>query len=168
MKVELTSRGSTMPIAIGETNIPLIGEGRSLVEQRLTRTHIIVSRRYCVVESAVKGYAKYSSIVVCADDMLIGQGLMLGSYDPARLFDELRKILGLHSDAEPSRVCEVPPPMISKIRHGKLPVKAALLIRFHEVCGLSIADLRHMFGDRRRSFRVEAPSRWIKMRTRSR
>ena len=46
------------------------------------------------------------------------------------------------------------PPVISKIRHHRLPVGASLLIRMHEISGMSIRDLRDLLGDRRTKYRV--------------
>jgi len=36
----------------------------------------------------------------------------------------------------------VAPPVISKIRHGRLPIGASLLIRMHEVFDVSIRELK--------------------------
>lgn len=85
--------------------------------------------------------------------------LELRRYDPNRLLDELRQILGSVNDAALGRELDLPKPLISKVRHRKTPVKAALLIHIHEACGLSITDLRFLLGDRRKKFRVEVPSR---------
>lgn len=76
------------------------------------------------------------------------------SYDPNRLLDALIDALHLKNDAALSRALEVPPPVISKIRHHKLPVGAAMLIRMHEVTEISIRDLRYLMGDRRQKFRL--------------
>ena len=75
-------------------------------------------------------------------------------YDPNQLLEALIKKLQLKNDAALSRALEVAPPVISKIRHRKLPVGASLLIRMHEVCDLSISDLRELMGDRRGKFRI--------------
>jgi hypothetical protein len=75
-------------------------------------------------------------------------------YNPNRLLDTLIERLGLKNDAAFSRALEVAPPVISKIRHGRLPVGASLLIRMHEVSGLSIRDLRYLMGDRRQKYRI--------------
>ena len=75
-------------------------------------------------------------------------------YDPNHMLESLIDQLHLKNDAALSRVLEVSPPVISKIRHRRLPVSASLLIRMHEVCGLSIQDLRHLMGDRRGKFRI--------------
>jgi hypothetical protein len=75
-------------------------------------------------------------------------------YDPGKFFDRLLGDLRLKNDAALARVLEVGPPVISKIRHGRLPVGSALLIRIHEVTGLSIADLRFLLGDRRSKYRI--------------
>lgn len=75
-------------------------------------------------------------------------------YNPSRLLDTLISNLRLKNDAALARVLEVAPPVISKIRHHRLPVGASLLIRMHEVSGLSIRDLRYLMGDRRNKFRI--------------
>ncbi|MBB3121767.1 hypothetical protein [Pseudoduganella violacea] len=75
-------------------------------------------------------------------------------YNPDRLLDTLIERLGLKNDAALSRALEVAPPVISKIRHRRLPVGAALLIRMHEVSELTIRDLRYLMGDRRKKYRL--------------
>ncbi|WP_136414898.1 MULTISPECIES: hypothetical protein [Oxalobacteraceae] len=75
-------------------------------------------------------------------------------YDPNNLLESLIERLNLKNDAALSRALEVAPPLISKIRHRRLPVGASLLIRMHEVSDLSIKDLRHLMGDRRTKFRI--------------
>lgn len=75
-------------------------------------------------------------------------------YNPDGLLDALRANLSLKNDAALSRMLEVAPPVISKIRHRRLQVGGALLIRMHEVSGLNISDLRYLMGDRRRKFRI--------------
>ena len=70
------------------------------------------------------------------------------------LADALIEKLNLKNDAALSRALEVAPPVISKIRHRRLPVGASLLIRMHEVSDLSIKDLRILMGDRRDKFRI--------------
>jgi hypothetical protein len=75
-------------------------------------------------------------------------------YDPNNLLESLIERLNLKNDAALSRALEVAPPLISKIRHRRLPVGASLLIRMHEVSDLSIRDLRQLMGDRRTKFRI--------------
>lgn len=75
-------------------------------------------------------------------------------YDPNNLLESLIEKLNLKNDAALSRALEVAPPLISKIRHRRLPVGASLLIRMHEVSELSIKDLRTLMGDRRNKFRI--------------
>jgi hypothetical protein len=76
------------------------------------------------------------------------------AYDPNNLLDSLIEKLNLKNDAALSRALEVAPPVISKIRHRRLPVGASLLIRMHEVSDLSIRELRILMGDRREKFRI--------------
>lgn len=78
------------------------------------------------------------------------------AYNPDHLLDTLREKLELRNDAGLSRALEVEPPVISKIRHRKLPVGASMLIRMHEVSNLSIKELRKLMGDRRDRFRMSA------------
>lgn len=74
-------------------------------------------------------------------------------YDPDQLLTTLIGKLNLKNDAALSLTLEVPP-VISKIRHRRLPVTASLLIRMHEVSALSISELRQLMGDRRGKFRI--------------
>lgn len=87
-----------------------------------------------------------AAIEMDSDDLL--------NYNPNRLLDTLIENLRLKNDAALSRALEVAPPVISKIRHHRLPVGASLLIRMHEVSDLSIRDLRYLMGDRRAKFRI--------------
>lgn len=75
-------------------------------------------------------------------------------YNPDNLLASIIGKLNLKNDAALSRALEVAPPVISKIRHRRLPVGASLLIRMHEVTDLSIAELRSLMGDRRTKFRI--------------
>ena len=75
-------------------------------------------------------------------------------YDPNKLLDTLIEKLQLKNDAALSRKLEVAPPVISKIRHRRLPVGASLLVRMHEVSELGIRELRDLMGDRRGKHRI--------------
>ena len=66
------------------------------------------------------------------------------SLDDAHGNNELLDMLlakGPKNDAALARALEVAPPVISKIRHGRPPVGASLLIRMHEVFDVSIGEL---------------------------
>lgn len=76
------------------------------------------------------------------------------AFSPARLLDRLIELLQVKNDAELSRALEVSPPIVSKLRHNKSVLGPALLIRMHEVSGLTIRDLRYLAGDRRRLVRM--------------
>ncbi|MCS0810670.1 helix-turn-helix domain-containing protein [Massilia agilis] len=67
--------------------------------------------------------------------------------NPQRWIDRLREMKQLRSDAQLCRVLQVPPPMISKIRTGRINVSAGLMIRIHEVYNLPISDLRRMMSE---------------------
>lgn len=76
------------------------------------------------------------------------------TYNPNRLLDELIQRLSLKNDAALARTLEIAPPVISKIRHLRLPVGPSMLIRMHEESGLSIRELRDLMGDRRNRLRI--------------
>ena len=59
-----------------------------------------------------------------------------------KFVDLLVQTMTLKNDAALSRVLEVAPPVISKIRHGNLPVGASMLISAHEESGLSIKEMK--------------------------
>ena len=75
-------------------------------------------------------------------------------YDPNRLLDFLIDKMRTKNDAGLSRELGVAPPVISKIRHRRLPVGASMLIRMHEISDLSIRELRNLMGDRRDKHRI--------------
>ena len=66
------------------------------------------------------------------------------SYNPNHLLDILLGKMQLKNDAALSRMLEVAPPVISKIRHRKLAVGATILLRMHEKSDLSIRDLKEL------------------------
>lgn len=74
-------------------------------------------------------------------------------YEPNRLLDTLIKEMQLKNDAALCRMLQIGPPLISKIRHRRLPVSASILIRMHETTGRSIRELREVLGDRRAKYR---------------
>src|SRR6476646_9563984 len=76
------------------------------------------------------------------------------TYNPDNLLDSLIERLNLKNDAALSRALEVAPPVISKIRHRRLPVGASMLIRMPEVSPMSVRELRDLMGDRREKFRI--------------
>lgn len=76
------------------------------------------------------------------------------TYNPNRLLDFMMENLKCKNDAALSRALDVAPPVISKIRHQRLPISAALLIKLHELTGLPVRELREIMGDRRQNFRL--------------
>jgi len=75
-------------------------------------------------------------------------------FNPNHLFDTLIARMKLKNDAALCRFLSVAPPIVSKIRHGRLPVGASMLIRMHEETNVSILELRELMGDRRAKFRM--------------
>ena len=65
-------------------------------------------------------------------------------YDPDKMLDALLDKLKLKNDAALADALGVAPPAISKIRHRKLAIGPAMLMRMHEASGLSIQELRQL------------------------
>ncbi|WP_426106413.1 hypothetical protein [Massilia sp. TSP1-1-2] len=63
-----------------------------------------------------------------------------------QLFDFIIEKMALKNDAALGRALEVAPPVISKIRHGKLPVTARMMIKIHDVANMSIREIRTFLG----------------------
>ena len=53
------------------------------------------------------------------------------------LLDEVIKVMELKNDAALAKLLEVAPPVISKIRHGTLPIGATIALNIHESTGMS-------------------------------
>lgn len=81
---------------------------------------------------------------------------MTQQYEPNNLFDTLLNRLKLKNDAALSRALEVAPPIISKARHFRMPISSSLLIRIHEVSGISVKELQSLMGDRRAKYRLSS------------
>jgi plasmid maintenance system antidote protein VapI len=64
-----------------------------------------------------------------------------------KLLDALIVKLDLKNDAALCRTLTVAPPVISKIRHGRLPIGASMLIRMHEEFDISIKELKQYLSD---------------------
>jgi plasmid maintenance system antidote protein VapI len=62
--------------------------------------------------------------------------------DPNILLDAIIEKLNLKNDAALSRLLEVAPPVISKLRHGALPIGPTMLIRMHEISDMNIREMR--------------------------
>lgn len=67
-------------------------------------------------------------------------------YNPGAMIDSLIAIMKLDSDAKLARKLRVSPPVISKLRHRRMSIGPALLIRMHDVTGIEIRQLRRLAG----------------------
>lgn len=63
------------------------------------------------------------------------------------LLDYLIKFLDIKNSEALARVLNVRPSVISKLRHGALPLGATILMRMHEETGIEIAGLKAIAGD---------------------
>ena len=77
-------------------------------------------------------------------------------YNPNKLLNALMDMLQIKTDATLARVLDVGGPVISNIRHRRLPIGASMLIKMHEVSNMPIKDLRALMGDRRPHFKNNA------------
>lgn len=68
------------------------------------------------------------------------------SYNPANLLDEIIVRKGLKNDSALAKALSISPVMVSKVRASKLEISAGILLRMHDVTGISIAELRTLMG----------------------
>lgn len=66
--------------------------------------------------------------------------------DQSRLLNHIMAQLKLKNDAALSRVLEVAPPVISKIRHQRLAIGPALKIRILEKMEISVHEINYLIG----------------------
>ena len=60
----------------------------------------------------------------------------------SKLISEVINVTGLKNDAALSRAVEVAPPVISKIRTGRLKLGANMLVRLHLLSGISVERMK--------------------------
>ena len=58
------------------------------------------------------------------------------------LLDAVLLKTGVKNDAALARALEVAPPVISKIRHGRLPVGASLVVRVWELTEMGLSEIK--------------------------
>jgi hypothetical protein len=62
------------------------------------------------------------------------------------LLDALIAKLSLKNDSALAKTLKVAPPVLSKLRHGKLPVGATILCKASEATDLNVRQLRELMG----------------------
>lgn len=62
------------------------------------------------------------------------------------LLDRLSGKLQVKNDAALSRALHVAPPVVSKIRHGRLDIGDTLIIRIHELTSLPVREIKQALG----------------------
>lgn len=67
-------------------------------------------------------------------------------YDQSRLLDELLHRKALKNDAALCRLLKLAPPLISKVRHGKIKISGDVMIRIHETFGIAFPEMRQLLG----------------------
>lgn len=77
-------------------------------------------------------------------------------YNPNYLLDFVIEKLNLKNDAALARTLGITPPVLSRIRHGKFPIGATILIAIHEETGMRVRELRHLMGDSGQQHRESA------------
>lgn len=61
---------------------------------------------------------------------------------PNKFLNTLIEKLELKNDAALARAVEMAPPVISKLRHGKIPIGSMMILRAHELTGLPTREIR--------------------------
>lgn len=62
--------------------------------------------------------------------------------NPSGLLDAIKAKLQLKNDAALSRALETAPPLISKIRHNRLPVGDSLIVRILDADIMTLPEIR--------------------------
>jgi hypothetical protein len=83
------------------------------------------------------------------------ESLDFETYDPDHLIDSILDHLQLDNDEALAQSLEISPSIIAEIRRMRRSIDAPMLIRMHELTGLSIERLRNILGDRRRNIRFD-------------
>lgn len=65
-----------------------------------------------------------------------------------RLFSTIKKDHEFKFDADLARLLHLSKPMISKLRHGDLPLTPGVILRIHELTGMPVATIRELSGCR--------------------
>lgn len=68
------------------------------------------------------------------------------AYDPNHFIDVLLAQFQLKNDAALCRLLEIAPPVLSKIRHKRLAISAAILLRVHEKTEIPVRELKALAG----------------------
>lgn len=64
------------------------------------------------------------------------------------LLDDILQAVGIKNDAHLSRLVEMSPPVISKLRNGRMPIGPSMLIALNEISGRDIKDMKRHLGMR--------------------
>lgn len=65
-----------------------------------------------------------------------------GKDSSGKAFDHIKAVKELKNDARLANFLGFGPPVISKIRQGRIDVSAEVLLRMHERTGIPVAELR--------------------------
>ncbi len=68
------------------------------------------------------------------------------NYDPNALLDWFADRMKLKTDAAMAYELEVLPPVISKIRHRRVPIGPTMLIVMHDLADMRVRELRKIMG----------------------
>jgi hypothetical protein len=76
---------------------------------------------------------------------------MFGEYQrkPHKFLDYLLKTYHLKNDAALARRLNCKSPLISKVRNGKAPIGAAIILEIHEEFEMPIKDIKTMIAESR-------------------
>jgi len=77
---------------------------------------------------------------------LVQDHLAMPSYNPARLLDMLHEVMQVKTDYELAIALEIERPMICRLRRRQKSLTAGVLLRMHDVTGLTIENIRDLAG----------------------
>jgi len=66
---------------------------------------------------------------------------------PYKLFDYLREMYNLKTDAELAHILGAQTPMISRVRNGAMRITPALILAIHEQTNIPVAKIKELAND---------------------
>lgn len=70
----------------------------------------------------------------------------MNELDPNGLLNKVIALMGLKNDAALARAFDLAPPVVSKIRHHRLPVGNSIILKCHEIAGMTLPEIRRYVG----------------------
>lgn len=82
----------------------------------------------------------------------------MAKYKPAYFLAQMIKAAGTSCMEELALEVEIDPALLCKMRQGYIPIRGQHLLKFHELTGISVKELRTILGDSNEQKLYRAPT----------